>query len=667
MGITKVLEPIRIGSMTLRNRIVMGSMHVGFERLEGGVERLAAFYAERARGEVGLIVTGGAAVRPEGGMGDAYCNVYLDDHIEPLRLISTAVHDAGGKIALQLFHSGRYAHPESTGMESVAPSALQAPINRHRPRAMSAAEIELTIQSFADGAVRAKRAGFDAVEIMGSEGYLINQFLSPVTNHRDDEWGGDFARRARFGVEVAKRVREAVGKDYPVLFRMSGLDLVPDSTTMEETLAFAAMLEGAGVDALNVGIGWHESRVPTIAMMVPRGAYVWVAEQVKKAVGIPVIASNRINDLRQAETIVREGRSDLVSMARPLLADSQIVRKSREGRFDEVNTCIACNQACLDHIFSGKVASCMVNPVVGREREWALVPAETRKRVAVVGAGPAGLEAARVLAERGHQVVVFEKGSRIGGQLNYARQVPGKEEFNETLRYYRTQLDKWGVPIRLNTAATADSLIEEGFEEVVVATGVIPRRPDIPGVDLPNVVSYDRVFEGEAKVGRQVAIVGAGGIACDLSHLLVQDRPLSPESISYLLEYRILDDQTLQRLQRSGRKVYMLRRGKHVGTGLGKTTRWAVLDNLQRHGVEMLTRIEYKEITPEGVVIRLQEAEQFIAADTVIIAAGATPNDSLYHALQGRLPVHLIGGAREAGELDAKRAIYEGAAIGRTV
>lgn len=667
MSITKVLEPIRIGSMTLRNRIVMGSMHVGFERLEGGVERLAAFYAERARGEVGLIVTGGAAVRPEGGMGDAYCNVYLDDHIEPLRLISTAVHDAGGKIALQLFHSGRYAHPESTGMESVAPSALQAPINRHRPRAMSAAEIELTIQSFADGAVRAKRAGFDAVEIMGSEGYLINQFLSPVTNHRDDEWGGDFARRARFGVEVAKRVREAVGKDYPVLFRMSGLDLVPDSTTMEETLAFAAMLEGAGVDALNVGIGWHESRVPTIAMMVPRGAYVWVAEQVKKAVGIPVIASNRINDLRQAETIVREGRSDLVSMARPLLADSQIVRKSREGRFDEVNTCIACNQACLDHIFSGKVASCMVNPVVGREREWALVPAETRKRVAVVGAGPAGLEAARVLAERGHQVVVFEKGSRIGGQLNYARQVPGKEEFNETLRYYRTQLDKWGVPIRLNTAATADSLIEEGFEEVVVATGVIPRRPDIPGVDLPNVVSYDRVFEGEAKVGRQVAIVGAGGIACDLSHLLVQDRPLSPESISYLLEYRILDDQTLQRLQRSGRKVYMLRRGKHVGTGLGKTTRWAVLDNLQRHGVEMLTRIEYKEITPEGVVIRLQEAEQFIAADTVIIAAGATPNDSLYHALQGRLPVHLIGGAREAGELDAKRAIYEGAAIGRTV
>lgn len=667
MSITKVLDPIRIGSMTLRNRIVMGSMHVGFERLEGGVERLAAFYAERARGEVGLIVTGGAAVRPEGGMGDAYCNVYLDDHIEPLRLISTAVHDAGGKIALQLFHSGRYAHPESTGMESVAPSALQAPINRHRPRAMSAAEIELTIQSFADGAVRAKRAGFDAVEIMGSEGYLINQFLSPVTNHRDDEWGGDFARRARFGVEVAKRVREAVGKEYPVLFRMSGLDLVPDSTTMEETLAFAAMLEAAGVDALNVGIGWHESRVPTIAMMVPRGAYVWVAEQVKKAVGIPVIASNRINDLRQAETIVREGRSDLVSMARPLLADSQIVRKSREGRFDEVNTCIACNQACLDHIFSGKVASCMVNPVVGREREWVLVPAETRKRVAVVGAGPAGLEAARVLAERGHQVVVFEKGSRIGGQLNYARQVPGKEEFNETLRYYRTQLDKWGVPIRLDTAATADSLIEEGFEEVVVATGVIPRRPDIPGVDLPNVVSYDRVFEGEAKVGRQVAIVGAGGIACDLSHLLVQDRPLSPESISYLLEYRILDDQTLQRLQRSGRKVYMLRRGKHVGTGLGKTTRWAVLDNLQRHGVEMLTRIEYKEITPEGVVIRLQEAEQFIAADTVIIAAGATPNDSLYHALQGRLPVHLIGGAREAGELDAKRAIYEGAAIGRTI
>ncbi|QRG66052.1 FAD-dependent oxidoreductase [Brevibacillus choshinensis] len=667
MEVSKVWEPIQIGPMMLPNRVLMGSMHVGFEKLEDGVERLAAFYAERASGEVGLIVTGGAAVCREGGMGDAYCNVYLDEHVEPLRLITAAVHEAGGKIALQLFHAGRYAHQEATGVESVAPSALQAPINRHKPREMNPAEIERTIQDFADGASRAIRAGFDAVEIMGSEGYLINQFLSPVTNKREDDWGGDFARRARFGIEVAKRVITAVGPDFPVIFRMSGLDLMPDSTTMEETLQFARMLEQAGVSALNVGIGWHESKVPTIAMMVPRGAYVWVAQQIKEAVRIPVIASNRINDLRQAEAIIAEGRSDMVSMARPFLADSQIVRKSRAGQFDEVNTCIACNQACLDHIFDGKVASCMVNPVVGREKEWALEPAMVSKRVAVVGAGPAGLEAARVLAERGHQVVIFEKQNQIGGQLNYARQVPGKEEFNETLRYYKTQLNQMGVQVRLEMAATADSLIEEGFEEVVVATGVNPRRPDIPGVDLPHVVSYDRVFEKKAKVGRRVAIVGAGGIACDLSHLLVQDQPISPQSAQYLLEYRILDAKAMHQLSHSGRKVFMLRRGKHVGTGLGKTTRWAVLANLKRHGVEMVTQIDYKEITAEGVIIRNQEQEQLVQADTVIIAAGATPNDSLFHALQGRLPVHVIGGAKEAGELDAKRAIYEGALVGRAI
>jgi len=667
MKLTKVLEPVKIGSMELRNRIMMGSMHVGIEKLVDGVDRLAAFYAERARGGAGLIVTGGAAVRPEGGMGDQSCHVYEDNQIPSWELITDAVHRAGGKIALQLFHSGRYAYKEATGMDPVAPSALQAPINRWVPREMTDDEIEMTIQAFADGALRAQKAGFDAVEIMGSEGYLINQFLSPVTNHREDSWGGDFQRRARFGVEVARRVRHAVGEDYPIIYRMSGLDLMPDSTTMEETLQFAAMLQEAGMDALNIGIGWHESKVPTIAMMVPRGAYVWVSQQVKQAVTIPVIASNRINDLRQAEEILEDGRCDLVSMARPFLADSNIVHKSAEGRFDEVNTCIACNQACLDHIFDGRVASCLVNPVVGREQEWTLVPATVQKKVAVVGAGPAGLEAARVLAERGHQVVVFEKQQQIGGQLNYARQVPGKQEFNETLRYYQTQLARLGVELRLGVSASAEELLAEGFEEAVIATGVIPRRPDIAGIDLPHVVSYAQVFEKQAKAGKRVVIVGAGGIACDLSHLLAQDESISPQAAQYLLDYRILDARALQQMQQSGRKVFMLRRGKHVGTGLGKTTRWAVLANLKRHGVEMLTQIAYREITKEGVIIQQGEEERLIPADTVVIAAGATSNDRLFHELNGRLPVHLIGGAKEAGELDAKRAIWEGSAIGRVI
>ncbi|MGG1659362.1 FAD-dependent oxidoreductase [Brevibacillus sp. NRS-1366] len=667
MVLSKVFEPIQIGSLTLPNRIMMGSMHVGFEKLEDGVNRLATFYAERARGEAGLIVTGGASVLPEGGMGEEYCNVYRDEDIEQLRLLTTQVHQENGRIALQLFHAGRYANKDQTGIDPVAPSPLQAPINRWQPREFTADEIETTIKAFADGAVRAQKAGFDAIEIMGSEGYLINQFLSPVTNKREDEWGGDFTRRARFGLEVAKRVRHAVGPDYPIIFRMSGVDLIPDSTTMEETLLFASMLERAGMDALNIGIGWHESRVPTIAMMVPRGAYVWVAKRVKEAVSIPVIASNRINDLRQAESILKSGQSDIVSMARPFLADALIVVKSKQSRFDEVNTCIACNQACLDHIFDGKVASCLVNPEVGREKEWALIPTDIRKKVAVVGAGPAGLEAARVLAERGHHVVMMEKQNQIGGQLNFARQVPGKEEFNETLRYYQTQLNRLGVEIRLGFTATVEALEAEGFAEVVIATGVIPRRPEIPGVDLPHVVSYDQVFERKVKVGRRVAIVGAGGIACDLSHLLMQEEALSPKVAQYLLEYQVLNQQEVNRMQDGKRKVYMLRRGKHVGTGLGKTTRWAVLASLARHGVEMITQIDYNKITVEGVLVSQKDEERLIPADTVIVAAGATSNDRLFQDLKGRLPVHVIGGAREAGELDAKRAILEGSEVGRII
>ncbi len=664
--LSHVFSPIRLAQLTLPNRIVMGSMHLGLEGVKGGIEKLAAFYAERARGGAGLIVTGGSAVCPEGGFGEDYTHVYADEQVEVLRPIVEAVHRAGGRIALQLFHAGRYAYKEVTGLDPVAPSPLQAPINRTVPRELKPEEIERTIEAFAAAAARAKAAGFDAVEIMGSEGYLINQFLSPVTNRRTDEWGGDFQRRSRFGVEVARRVRASVGQSYPVIFRMSGLDLIPDSTAMEETLRFAQLLEEAGVDALNVGIGWHESQVPTIYMSVPRGSYVWVAQQVKQAVRIPVIASNRINDLRLAEEILRDGLCDLVSMARPFLADPEIVGKSREGRFDEVNTCIACNQACLDHVFDGKLASCLVNPRAGREQELTMEPAPVRKRVAVVGGGPAGMEAARVLAERGHAVVLFEKGQQLGGQLNYARQVPGKAEFNETLRYYRTQLFKLGVQLRLGTQVRADELVAEGFDEVVVATGVRPRTPDLPGIDLPHVVSYADVFEGRAVVGTRVVIIGAGGIACDLSHLLAQQTGVVAQAADYLAEYGILSKDQIAAWAKH-RRVTMLRRGKHVGTGLGKTTRWAVLATLKRHGVQMLTEVSYKAITPEGVVIEHKGEEKCLSADTVIVAAGAIANNELYQALQGRLPVHLIGGAKEAGELDAKRAILEGTLIGRSI
>ncbi|UFJ41655.1 FAD-dependent oxidoreductase [Brevibacillus humidisoli] len=663
----RVFQPIRLADTTFPNRIVMGSMHVGLEALEGGMERLAAFYAERARGGAGLIVTGGAGVCPEGGLGNKSASIYADEHVEQFRPVTNAVHREGGKIFLQLFHAGRYAYKEMTGLDPVAPSPIQAPINRTAPRELRDDEIEQTIEAFAAGARRAQAAGFDGVEIMGSEGYLINQFLSPVTNRRTDRWGGDLQNRSRFALEIARRVRTAVGKQFPVIFRMSGLDLIPHSTTLEETIRFAQMLEETGVDALNIGIGWHESQVPTIAMMVPRGSFVWVASEIKTAVTIPVIGSNRINDLRLAEQYLQEGLCDMVSLARPFLADPQIVNKSMDERFDEVNTCIACNQACLDHIFSGQPASCLVNPEAGREHELAIRPAAEKKRIAVVGAGPAGMEAARVLALRGHQVVLFERDSKIGGQLNYARQVPDKQEFDETLRYYRIQLANHGVKIRYGTEVSAERLVSEGFEEVISATGVIPRQPELPGIDLPHVVSYADVFEGRVDVGQRVVIVGAGGIACDLAHLLTDSRRLSADTAHYLLEWGVLDTSSLERLKGSKRSVTMLRRGKQVGTGLGKTTRWAVLARLKHQGVTMLTEVAYREITEEGVRIIHEGHERILSADTVVIAAGATPNNRLADELRGVLPVHVIGGAREAGELDAKRAILEGALLARQI
>ncbi|QDX95541.1 NADPH-dependent 2,4-dienoyl-CoA reductase [Brevibacillus laterosporus] len=665
--LSHIFQPIQIATLQLPNRVIMGSMHVGLEALDHGYERLTAFYVERAKGEAGLIVTGGAAVLPEGGGGVGFTNIYADEHIQPLYNMTRAVHDAGGRIALQLFHAGRYAYKEMTGLDPVAPSPLQAPINRTAPIEMNEELILDTIQAFANATRRAKEAGFDAVEIMGSEGYLINQFLSPVTNQRSDGWGGDFERRARFGLEIARQVKEVAGPEYPVFFRMSGLDVMPNSTTLEESVQFAKWLEKIGIDALNIGIGWHESQVPTISMMVPRASYVWVAKAIKEAVGIPVIASNRINDVRLANQIVAEGHSDLVSMARPFLADPYIVAKSRAGRFAEVNTCIACNQACLDHIFEGKTASCLVNPLAGREWDISITPAEAIKKVAVIGAGPAGMEAARVLALRGHDVSLWEKNIRLGGQLNFASQVPGKSEFKETLRYYENELRRLGVQMHLGEEATSDKLVAQGVTEVVLATGVTPRSPKLPGMELPHVVSYADVFTGKVPVGQQVVIIGAGGIACDLSHLLVTNTSFSAESGQYLAEYGIVPAKSYVSMQHNKRSITLLRRGKHVGTGLGKTTRWAVLALLKKHGVVTKTEIEYKEILPDGVRIIEKEQEVFIPADTVIIAAGSTPNRILVDSLPPDMKVHLIGGAKEAGELDAKRAIWEGMSVGREV
>ncbi|WP_128895019.1 oxidoreductase [Longirhabdus pacifica] len=662
-----VFQPMTLAGMTIPNRIIMGSMHVALEALDDGVNRLAQFYAERAKGGVGLIITGGIGVCPEGGAGGHYVNAYKEEHIEPLSAITEAVHRENGKIAMQLFHTGRYAYSMMTGHPNVAPSALQAPINPDVPKALTAEEVEQTIGYFANSAKLAKKAGFDAVEIMGSEGYLINQFLSPVTNIRTDEWGGSFEKRARFGVEVAKAVREAVGDDFPVIFRMSGLDLIPDSTTMEETVQFAKMLEEVEVDALNIGIGWHESKVPTIYMSVPRASYVWVAKKIKDAVNVPVIASNRINDVRLADKILSDQQCDLVSMARPLLADAHIVNKSKEEQYDDVNTCIACNQACLDHVFQGIPASCLVNPMVGREVEWEIQPVNEKKKVAVIGGGPAGMEAARVLGERGHNVVLFEKNKEIGGQLLYAVQVPGKQEFNETLRYYTTQFEKYEVDVRLGCEVNEQMLLDEGFDDVVLATGVVPRVPQIPGIDLPHVTMYSSVFEGRAMVGEKVAIIGGGGIACDISHFLLQNESFSSQTGQYLMHYGIVDNAAAVAYQHSGRQITLLRRGDKFGEGLGKTTRWAVLSDLKREGVNMIGGIEYDRIVPEGIIVSKDGQQQLIEADTVIVAAGSTSDNRLQNKLEGRIPVHVIGGAKKAGQLDAKRAIYEGAKIARKI
>jgi len=668
-----LLAPLDLGFTTLANRVIMGSMHTGLEDGRQHLPALAAYFAERARGGVGLIVTGGFAPNIEGWAKPLAGTLATSGAARRHRAITDAVHAEGGKIALQILHTGRNAyHPFC-----VAPSRIKSPIAVFTPRELSAAGIERQIRAFVRCAKLAREAGYDGVEVMGSEGYLINQFLAARTNRRTDAWGGPYEHRMRFPVEIISRMREAVGPDFIIIYRLSMLDLVPDGGTWDEAVTLAQAITHAGASILNTGIGWHEARVPTIATSVPRGAFAWVTKKMRETLRaqglqIPLVTSNRINTPEVAEGLLADGSADLVSLARPLLADPFFVAKARAGRPQDINTCIACNQACLDHAFVNKLASCLVNPRAGHETTLLITPASRRKRCAVVGAGPAGLAAATTLAERGHEVHLFEAAAQIGGQFNLARRIPGKEEFAETLRYFTHRLQANRVQVHLGVRADAQSLTEQGFDEVVLATGVTPRSPGIPGQDSPQVLSYVQVLQG-AEVGPRVAIVGAGGIGFDVAEFLVTP-PGHSATLSlpeWLAEWGVADPAQVRggvvppRPSAPARQVTLLQRkaGK-PGRGLGKTTGWIHRAALQMKQVQMIGGVHYERITPQGLWVSIGEKrkeQRLIECDTVVMCAGQEPLRELQAPLQAAgVSVHLIGGAHEAAELDAKRAIDQG-------
>ena len=660
-----MLSPLDLGFTTLKNRVIMGSMHVGLEEAKDGFARMAAFYAERAKGGVGLIVTGGIApndrARPMPGGARMTTQAEADKH----KVVTQAVHEAGGKIAMQILHFGRYAyHPDL-----VAPSALKAPINMFRPHALTGEEIEQTIEDYVKAAFLAQSAGYDGVEIMGSEGYLINEFIATQTNQREDAWGGSYENRIAFPLEIVRRTRAKVGPNFIIIFRLSMLDLVEGGSTHEEVLQLAQALEAAGVSILNTGIGWHEARIPTIATKVPRAAFAWVTQKLKGKVGIPVVATNRINTPEIAEQILADGMADMVSMARPFLADAEFVNKAALGKADEINTCIACNQACLDHTFGGKLTSCLVNPRACNETLMIETPAPSKERIAVVGAGPAGLAFATTAARRGFDVTLFDGASEIGGQFNVAKQVPGKEEFHETLRYFGRQIELTGVSLKLNKRVSAKNLTAAGFKQVVLATGVSPRVPEIEGIGHPKVVGYLNVLRDKCAVGKTVALIGAGGIGFDTAeYLLHAGTSASLDQAKFFAEWGV-DTQYRSRgglqpavIEKSSRKVYLLQRkaGK-VGDGLGKTTGWIHRTSLKNRHVEMLNGVSYRKIDDEGLHITVDDKDMLIPADTVVLCAGQNPQRELQaELLEAGCSVHLIGGADQAVELDAKRAIKQG-------
>lgn len=668
-----LLKPLDLGFTTLKNRVLMGSMHIGLEEALQGYERMAAFYAERAKGDVGLIVTGGVSPNDDGVVFSHGTKLDTVEEAEKHKVITQAVHEAGGKIAMQILHTGRYSYQAN----NVAPSAIQAPINPIKPKALSSAEVEQTIDDFANCAKLAQYAGYDGVEIMGSEGYLINEFIAARTNHRDDEWGGSYENRIRFPIEIVKRTRALVGENFIIIYRLSMLDLVEGGSSFDEVIQLAKEIEKAGATIINTGIGWHEARIPTIATKVPRAAFTWVTEKLKGEVSIPLITSNRINTPEMAEHVLASGHADMVSMARPMLADAEFVLKASQGRSDEINTCIGCNQACLDHIFSMKIATCLVNPRACYETELIFKEAQVQKNIAVIGAGPAGLSFAVYAADRGHKVKVFEASHQIGGQFNIAKTVPGKEEFYETLRYFGRQIElRPNIELVLNHKATYEELSQANFDEIVVATGVTPRQLQFQGIDHPKVLSYLQVLRERVPVGQRVAIIGAGGIGFDTAEYLTHEGEsgsLNPEKFyaewGIDTQYENVGGLKQPKVEDSEREIYLLqRKAAAVGAGLGKTTGWIHRTGLKNRQVKMLAGVQYDKVDDQGLHITVDGKPSVLEVDHVVICAGQESFTAMYEQLkEDGKNVHLIGGAKEAGELDAKRAIRQGAELAATL
>ncbi|WP_288385990.1 NADPH-dependent 2,4-dienoyl-CoA reductase [uncultured Acinetobacter sp.] len=664
-----LLAPLDLGFTTLKNRILMGSMHIGLEEAPGGYARMAAFYAERAQGEVGLIVTGGISPNDAGRTFAHASKLDTLEEAEKHKVITQAVHDAGGKIAMQILHTGRYSYQQ----EIVAPSAIQAPINPIKPQQLSSAEVWQTISDFVNCAKLAQYAGYDGVEIMGSEGYLINEFIAARTNHRDDEWGGQYENRIRFPIEIVKRTREEVGENFIIIYRLSMLDLVEGGSTLDEVIHLAKEIEKAGATIINTGIGWHEARIPTIATKVPRAAFTWVTEKIRPHVKVPLITSNRINTPEMAEYVLASGHADIISMARPMLADPEFALKAREGRSDEINTCIGCNQACLDHIFNGKVASCLVNPRACHETELNFKAAATPKKIAVVGAGPAGLSFATYAASRGHKIKLYEAAEQIGGQFNIAKTIPGKEEFYETLRYFNRQIElQPNIELVLNYKIDYDELAKSDFDDIVIATGVTPRHLNLEGIQHPKVLSYLDVLKARQPVGHKVAIIGAGGIGFDTAEFLTHEGEsgsIHPKKFydewGIDTSYSQVGGLKTAAVEHSAREIYLLqRKASSVGATLGKTTGWIHRTGLKNRNVKMIAGAQYEKIDDQGLHIQVGEKTTVLDVDHVIICAGQESFTAMYEPLkQLGKNVHLIGGAKEAGELDAKRAIRHGAEL----